>query len=350
MRYGLILWAAFAAAAADNENTVAARWTAEKANAWYAELPWMVGSDFIPSTAINQLEMWQAETFDPETIDRELGYAEGLGMNTARVYLHDVAWQVDPAGFKRRMGQFLDIADKHHIRPLFCIFDDCWNPDPKPGKQPDPIPGVHNSGWAQSPGVAVVNDPAQWKRLEDYVRDVVGSFANDKRILLWDLYNEPGNTNQGDKSLPLVKKTFEWARAANPSQPLTAGVYSKHKLLNEFQLANSDVITFHNYDTVESLEKQIAELKKLGRPVICTEWMRRPVSTVPTHLPIFKRENVACINWGLVSGKTQTIFAWDTPLGKAQPTVWFHALFHKDGTPYDEKEAATFRELTGRGK
>ncbi|HPD31881.1 MAG TPA: cellulase family glycosylhydrolase [Phycisphaerae bacterium] len=326
----------------------ASRWTAEKANQWYAALPWLVGCDFIPSTAVNQLEMWQAETFDEATIDRELGWAADIGMNTVRVYLHDLAWQADPDGFKQRMNRFLRIADKHHIRPLFVIFDDCWNDNPKIGKQPDPIPGVHNSGWMQSPGKAVVNNPAEWGRLERYVRDVIGTFGQDRRVLLWDLYNEPGNSEQHLKSLPLLKKVFEWARAAGPSQPLSAGLWYDNKELNEFQLAASDVITFHNYNDAKSLTDQIAELKKHGRPVICTEWMRRPVSVVQSHLPIFARHRVGCINWGLVSGKTQTIYPWGSKQGAPEPKPWFHDLFHKDGTPYDPAEIAMFKELSAK--
>jgi len=204
--------------------STAARWPAEKANAWYRALPWIVGCNFIPSTAVNQLEMWQAETFDPATIDRELGLATAIGMNSVRVYLHDLAWQADPDGFKRRVDRFLAIAQGHGIRPVLVIFDDCWNEHPKIGKQPDPIPGVHNSGWMQSPGKAVVNDSARWGRLERYVGDIVGTFAGDERILFWDLYNEPGNSGQGVKSLKLLQATFRWARVAGPTQPLSTGV------------------------------------------------------------------------------------------------------------------------------
>jgi hypothetical protein len=323
------------------------RWSAEKANAWYKTQPWLVGCNFIPSTAINQLEMWQADTFDTETIDRELGFAAKLGFNTARVYLHDLAWQADPEGFKKRIDKFLTIAQKHKIRPMFVLFDDCWNANPKIGKQPEPIPGVHNSGWLQSPGQAVVNDPTKWDRLEKYVADVVGTFRDDKRILMWDLYNEPGNSGQSEKSMPLLKKTFQWARAAKPSQPLSVGVWRNAKNFNEYQLATSDVITFHNYGGPEGLVRQIAELKKQGRPVICTEWLLRGKGDVATFLPVFQKERVGCYNWGLVAGKIQTIFPWGSPKGAKEPPRWFHDLLKKDGTPHIAEEVELFRKLTG---
>ncbi len=171
------------------------RWTEAQANAWYAQQPWPVGANFLPSTAINQLEMWQAESFDPATIDRELGWAEGIGMNTMRVFLHNLLWEQDPKGFQHRIDAFLTIAARHHIRPIFVLFDSCWDPFPKLGPQHPPIPGVHNSGWVQAPGVVILSDPAQYPRLESYVKGVVGAFANDPRILAWDLWNEPDNGN-----------------------------------------------------------------------------------------------------------------------------------------------------------
>jgi len=324
------------------------RWSREKANEWYAGQPWLVGCNFIPSTAINQLEMWQSDTFDPATIDRELKWASELGFNTVRVYLHDLAWEADAAGFKKRIGQFLDIAVKYNIRPIFVLFDDCWNANPKIGKQPEPKPGIHNSGWLQSPGKDVVHKPESWPRLERYVKDITGTFAKDKRVLMWDLYNEPGNEGQGGKSLPLLKKAFVWVREVNPVQPLTAGIWHGNKEFNDFQEAASDVITFHNYNNAENLAGQINSLKKQGRPVICTEWMRRGNSEVATHLPIFKKENVGCCNWGLVSGKTQTIYPWGSPKDAPEPKVWFHDLLKKDGTPFNADETALFRKLTGK--
>ena len=332
------------------------RWSTRKANAWYARQPWLVGCNFIPSNAINQLEMWQAETFDPNTIDRELGWAADIGFNTVRTFLHDLAWEADPEGFKQRIDCFLDTASRHGIRPMLVIFDDCWNSDPQIGIQPPPKPGVHNSGWLQSPGVAVVNRGASaWERLEMYVKDVIASFANDERILLWDLYNEPGNSGNGDRSLSLVQAVFKWARSVDPSQPLTAGVWFDNEPLNEFQLANSDVITFHHYWEPDKLEREIRKLKAYGRPVICTEWMARTTgSLVKTHLPMFARENVGCLNWGLVAGKTNTIYQWkevnqiqeliDLQVG---PKVWFHDLLCEDGTPYDQTEIEIFKKLTG---
>lgn len=333
-----------------SKTAVKPRWTAAKANAWYQKQPWLVGCNFLPSTAINQLEMWQADTFDPKTIDRELGWAAKIGMNTVRVYLHDLAWEADKEGFKNRINQYLKIADSHGIRTTFVIFDDCWNNDPKIGKQPQPIPGVHNSGWVQSPSSKIVTAvPKEWSRLKDYVTDIVTTFGKDDRILMWDLYNEPGNNKLGAKSLPLVKAVFSWARAANPSQPLTVGIWFNNKKLNQYQLQASDVITFHNYKNAESLRKEIAKLKNLGRPVICTEYMARTRdSRFETHLPIFKETNVGCYNWGLVSGKSQTIFPWGSEKGSPEPEIWFHDIFRTDGTAFDDSEVALIRKLTDR--
>ena len=346
------------------------RWSEAKANAWYQAQPWLVGSNFIPANAINELEMWQAASFDAQEIDKELGWAEGLGMNTMRVFLHDLLWQQDASGFKQRLDTFLSIAAKHHIRPLFVLFDSCWDPFPKLGPQHPPIPGVHNSGWVQSPGSAVLQNPAEYPRLKAYVQGVVGAFANDSRILGWDLWNEPDNMNEGsyDTKEPKNKKAlvvallpqvFEWARATNPTQPLTSGVWegnwsdpAKLGPMERVQLEQSDVISFHNYDWPEEFEKQLGWLEAYHRPVICTEFMARPVgSTFDAILPVAKKNHVGAINWGFVVGKTQTNLPWDSwyrPYTQEKPDVWFHEVFYADGKPYREREVAIIRELTGK--
>lgn len=327
--------------------TVANKWSVEKANTWYAQHKWINGANFTPSTAINQLEMWQADTFDPATIDKELGWAQNIGFNTMRVFLHSVAWNEDPTGFKKRVDQYLSIADKHHIQTLFVFFDDCWNAHPAPGKQPEPKTGIHNSGWVQDPG-GVVTDPAQFAFLKSYVDDILNTFKHDKRILLWDLYNEPGNSDKKDKSAELLVKVFEWAHAVNPDQPVSVGLWNwSFDNLNKIQIANSDVITYHDYDSPDAHLRVIQKLKANNLPVICTEYMARPHgSTFENTMPMLKKENVGAINWGFVSGKTNTIYAWNTPMPDgAEPKLWFHDIFRKDGQPYKKEETDLIKQL-----
>jgi len=346
-----------------------ARWSEQQANDWYAKQPWLVGANFIPSDAINQLEMFQAATFNPALNDKELGLGESIGMNTMRVFLQDQLWQQDPEGFKKRLDIFLSIASKHHIKPLLVLFDSCWETDPRLGPQHPPIPGIHNSGWVQSPGKRELLDPAYEPKLKAYVVGVVGAFATDDRILGWDVWNEPDNGG-GDKAsdVPakvrrvneLLPKAFAWARSANPSQPLTSGVWtgdwsdpSKESVTTKIQLSESDVISFHNYGWPEEFEARIKELQIQHRPIICTEYMARGAgSTFDGSLPIAKKYNVGAINWGLVAGKTQTYFPWDSwqrPYVLIQPTIWFHDVFRQDDTPYRQHEVELIRQLTGRG-
>jgi Cellulase (glycosyl hydrolase family 5) len=348
-----------------------ARWPEQKAQSWYAQQPWLVGSNYVPRSAINELEMWQAATFDPAEIDQEFTWAEAMGMNTMRVFLHDLLWQQDAAGFQKRMDQFLTIASRHHIRPLFVLFDSCWDPSPHLGPQHPPIPGVHNSGWVQSPGAAALADAGQYPRLKAYVQGVVGAFAKDDRVLAWDLWNEPGADNVGsyDKQelkdklarvTALLPQVFEWARERNPQQPLTSGVWAVDTSreggdlgeLQRIQLRESDVITFHNYSWPEFFQREVTWLKKYNRPVICTEFMARSVgSTFDGILPIAKQEKVGAINWGFVAGKTQTYFPWESwrhPYILDQPPVWFHEVLRPDGTPYRKAEVDLIRQLTGK--
>ena len=346
-----------------------ARWSAEQANAWYAKQPWPVGCNYIPRTAINELEMWQADTFDLGTIDQELGWAQGLGFNSVRVFLHNLLWQQDSKGFLQRMDQFLAVADRHHIRVIFVLFDSCWDPHPHLGQQRAPRPHVHNSGWVQAPGVDIMTDPSRYDDLKPYIHGVIDRFKNDPRVEAWDLFNEPDNGNDSsygktgsdtDKTkllLKLLGLEFGWAREISPSQPLTVcvwrGDWSTDAALSDydrFALNNSDVITFHNYDPAPKMAAAVDSLKRFGRPIICTEYMARPMgSTFANILPLLKKQDVGALNWGFVDGKTQTKFPWDSwhkSYGD-EPPVWFHDIFHADGTPYRVDEVALIRHLTG---
>jgi alpha-galactosidase len=330
------------------------RWIEDRARSWADSQPWTLGCNYIPRTVVNTLEMWQAETFDPQTIDEELGWAEGLGFNAVRVFLHYLLWDQDPGGFLKRLEHFLSIADKHHIGTMFVLFDDCWNAKFRLGAQPAPRPGVHNSGWVQCPGPDMLEAPARWGVLEDYTRGVIGFFREDRRVLAWDLYNEPGNSDYGPRSLPLLEKVFAWARAAAPSQPLTAGIWGESREfadLNRFQAENSDIISFHAYTDKAGTKRMIDALKVHGRPLLCTEYMARTAgSRFEDILPLFKAEDVGAMNWGFVSGKTQTIYPWGSKRGSPEPAVWFHDILRADGTPFAAAEVGLIRALAGKAR
>ena len=357
---------------AQDEAATAGQWTPERANQWYATMPWLVGCNFSPSTAINQLEMWQADTFDPATIDRELGWAEDLGFTSVRVFLHNMLWEQDSKGLIERMEKFLQIADKHHVGVMFVLFDGVWDPFPKLGKQRDPKPGLHNSGWVQSPPQEVLKDPSRLDSLKPYVQGVVGHFKDDKRVHVWDVYNEPDNrnnssygkfepTNKGDLALNLLRKAYGWIREVKPSQPISSGVWVVPNFLDvkklrpweKFQLEASDVITFHAYTPLDETKKCVQALRRYGRPIICTEYMARPQgSTFDPNLAYFKQEKVGAYNWGFVAGKTNTIYPWDSwkkPYA-SEPPVWFHDIFRADGTAYRPEEVAYIKKVTGKTK
>ncbi len=362
-----LLGLTLALAPASSTQAADGTWPTEKANAWYASKPWLVGCNFSPSTAINQLEMWQAETFDPATIDRELGWAQDLGFNSVRVFLHDLLWQQDSQGLLQRMEEFLTIADKHKIGVMFVLFDSVWDPNPKLGLQRPPHAGLHNSGWAQSPGRAILQDPAKQDSLKPFVQGVLKHFKNDQRIHAWDLMNEPDNNNansygllepknKGDLAFELLKKTFTWAREINPDQPLTAGIWigewtaDKIHPIHKFQLDNSDIITYHSYDPLDKHKARVAPLKLYNRPILCTEFMARPNgSQFDPILAWLKSEKIGAYCWGFVAGKTNTIYAWDTwkQPATSEPKVWFHDIFRANGTPFDAKEVGYIKSVTG---
>lgn len=348
------------------------RWTEEKAWEWYDKQPWLIGANFNPSSSINQLEFWQEETFDEETIRRELEWSANLGMNLHRVYLHNLLWNQDSTGFLERVDTYLEIADELGIKTMLVLLDDVWHPIPKLGQQPEPIPHLHNSGWVQAPGAEILGDSSRHDELEGYIKGIVTRFADDDRVLVWDIYNEPDNVayQKGrfelevkDKhifSLALLKKVVKWSREVNPSQPITIGIWRGEishwgtpdslPPIDRYMIENSDVISFHAYDGgINAVERKIEELKKYGRPLLCTEYLARGVgNTFQAVLPILKENKIAAINWGFVSGKTNTIYPWETWQieYEAEPAIWHHDILRTDGTPYSEDEISFIRELT----
>ncbi len=359
------------AATPASDSPTTSPWTVQRANAWYGNLAWLVGANFNPSTSINQLEMWQADTFDPDTIDRELGWAQELGFNSMRVYLHHLPYQQDPEGFLKRIEQYLRIADRRGMGTMFVLLDSVWDPHPEPGPQRAPKPGVHNSGWVQSPGAEILKDLARHDEMKPYIQGVMNRFRDDKRVQVWDIFNEPDGLNKGaydhlepenkeELALELLKKSYVWARETSPSQPITSGIWmgdwsSPEKLtaMQQFQLEESDVVSFHNYGKPEDIEARIGHLRRYNRPILCTEYMARPRgSTFDPVLALLKKEKVAAYHWGLVAGKTQTIYPWDSwkkPYTE-EPELWFHDIFRGDGTPYKDEEVKYIKSVTGRAE
>lgn len=341
------------------------RWSEERANDWYERHPWIIGCNYIPANAINQLEMWQADTFDLDRIRLELGWASDLGFNTVRVFLHHLLWEQDPAGFLHRIDQFLAVAENCGIKAMLVLFDSVWDPNPRTGKQPEPKPHVHNSGWVQSPGMEVLKNTSAYDSLSSYVQGIVERFKNDPRVLVWDLYNEPDNQNlssyrdteygakKAHLAMQLLKKTINWVRVIDPVQPLTAAPWNwsdtaSLSVLDNYMFNHSDVITFHCYENKHHMERKIQLLKAFNRPILCTEYMARPFCcTFEEILPLFKKYNIGAYNWGLVSGKTQTHCAWDSweTAYKREPELWFHDVFKTNGEPYDENEVEFIKNL-----
>jgi hypothetical protein len=139
-------------------------------------------------------------------------------------------------------------------------------------------------------------------------------------------------------------------------QPLTSGVWTfdpgsatRWTRIAQIQIAESDILSFHTYDGPDEVRRRILSLQRFRRPVLCTEYMARSNgSTFQNTMPILKELRVGAINWGLVAGKTQTYYPWDSwehPYLTAEPTPWFHDVFRTDGQPYDQAEIKFIRQM-----
>ena len=366
------------------EWTIADRWSTTKAQDWWDQQSWVCGFNYLPSTAVNFLEMWMADRFDRETIARELRWASDIGYNSTRINLHYLVWKYDRDGLLERLDWFLACAAGLGLSVMPVLFDDCGfgGSEPVYGPQPDPVAGIHNSRAVASPGRAAVMDRAQWPLFEAYVKDVLSRFASDPRVLAWDLYNEPGNgmifCHDGsfkvydpalsEHSRDLMIQSFQCAREVAVSQPLTvaawrtppAGIQTPayDNEIDQLALSLSDIITFHAYCDREHASRYIAQLTALGRPMLSTEWMARTIgSRIEDQLALYHDAKVGCYHWGFVRGRTQTHLPWPSMLesyhgrqreqGEA-PMEWFHDVLEPDGSPYDPREIDILAALTGR--
>lgn len=327
---------------------VAEKWPAEKAWDWYNRLPWLCGFNYLPSTVVNFVEFWRDETFDAATIEKELALAASIGFNACRVNLIYEVWAAERKALLNNLERFLGMAEANGMSTMLCFFDDCCLDGQQPiaGPQLPPVPGIGNSRQVGSPAHALIDDPNAWGGLEQYVSEFVTHFAEDKRVLCWDIYNEPGQSKLGNRSLPLLEASFGWVRKCRPVQPLTTGSWWENMVeLNEASYRLSDIISFHTYSFLPVTMQIIEPLKQFGRPIICTEWMARTLgSRIETHLPYFKENKIACYQWGLVNGRTQTHLPW-TSL-KDQGDEWFHDIFHANGEPYRSEEIDVIRKMT----
>ncbi|MGL4427334.1 MAG: cellulase family glycosylhydrolase [Silvania sp.] len=350
------------------------QWSKEQAQAWYQQQGWLCGFNYLPSTAVNWTDIWQQETFDANTIDRELGWAADAGYNTLRINLPFIVWEHDRDGLMARIDHFLTIADNHGFSTMLTLMDDCGfsGDEPYLGPQKPPVPGKHNSQAAASPGRDKVCDPDCWPHIERYIRDLVRQFRDDKRVLLWDLYNEPGNRGifaTGTEEVlydakletfahDLMKQAFQWVREEDPSQPLTVcawrlpaeeegETFYQHPL-DQTALELSDVVSYHAYTNTGRMTAIIQQLQQLGRPIFCTEWLARHVGgTIEEQLPLMYMAKVAPYQWGLVRGKTQTWLPWPVVMKESADycRLWFHDVFEENGIPFSRTEIALLQKL-----
>lgn len=324
------------------ENSPGGRWGARRVWDWYHRQGVIKGVNYIPRTAVNSVEMWQEATFDPDTIDEELGWAQEIGYTSIRVQLQFAVWQADRDGFLARVDKVLQLAAKHGLRMVPVLFDDLdvAGHAPVPGPQPEPVPGEYNSQWVPSPDPAMVTERSRWPELEKYVKDVMGRFKRDARVQYWDLYNTAGNSGLWEESLPLLDQTFNWARSVEAAQPLAVAAWKEFgSAMAARKLERSDLITFQSYDTPEAVEARLMLLQQYKRPIICSGWlMRQTGNQFDKILPLFAMGHVGWFNQGLVAGRTQLEVQQANFRSERDPDLWQQNVLQNDGTPYDRRE------------
>lgn len=291
------------------------------------------GANYVPSSAVNDCQFW--EEYDEPTIERELGFAEQLGLNSVRVFLQYLVFEADPVAALAKFDAFCSAASRHGMSVLPVLFDDCFGPEPALAPYPLPVEGLHNSLWCSSPGRRRMNLDYR-PHLRTYVETFIGPFRGDARVIAWEIYNEP---SAEPPTIALMQDAFEWARQLGPTQPLTAcwaGTFL------------SDVVNVHLYT---SPQKQRAEVDRilesalsLGKPVLVTEFLGRPGrGTLAETLPLLADHDLGWYFWELMIGKTQVHLPWIQDEATHPTGVAYQGVLYPDGRPYAQEEIDLIR-------
>ena len=351
------------------------KWSKEKANEWYKSLPWLRGSNFIGSDCANRFDMWQSYDSEKhlETADRELALAKDIGFNTIRIWLIFEAWLGEPEFFMDILEKYIALADKHgqYVMPVLTSEEDLPRGEfsdfvpKKIGKQ-DYALGYHQGRFPlseeekQKKEYHYAQSPILRDKFWEMIKNVVTKYAHDKRIVCWNVYNEPGIT-LGQDSIPILETMFETVRACDPEQPVTADVWRSplnDKLRSpeeERALELSDIISFHSYSKLPKFCNTVDQLRMYGRPMICTEWLHRiNHNNVYDIYPLMYMLGIGNLCWGFVVGKTQTNEPWDVMWEQYYDpecqvdydfTKWQHDLFRPNLRPYDPHEIEIIKQF-----
>lgn len=303
---------------------------------------------------------------------------QDIGLNSVRMFLPFNVWYHERDKFIDRLKRFLDELSDKGITMMPVLFNDCVGF----GRPKDITPSLpcgwheyeigHHGGHKENPFTGETRrtgwiywDEPEWRPvMEEYLRAIISEFKDDSRIYAWDLWNEPGNSNRHDMSIHYLKRSFEIARECNPIQPLTAGVWSYPddfginpesdvEPIQRLALNESDIVTFHQYESIERVKHVVNRLKQEGRPMLNTEWLNRVLDNmVQDNLPLYHDEHIGSYSWGLVAGKSQHFLPWDELWKKRNLPLnrWQHDLFDTYHTPYDRDELVLMRKLSAKNR
>jgi hypothetical protein len=302
----------------------------------FGDFSWMHGVNYTPSYAATDVETWLE--YDPEVIDRELGYAERIGVNCLRVFLQSLVYEHAPDEFLQRFDHFVTTADRHGLKVMPILFDSCFGVSPS-------LESQHM--WVANPGPDRMSRE-HFEALDAYARAVVTPYVGDERIALWDVMNEPtatvlSLTEEGKAQIwAFVAHYCELVQKIDPSHAVTVGV-AGHDNSNVADLV--DVLSCHSYASTrekfrEALSTTQSQARAAGKPWIvsecCAPGWGNPYEMVLPELREFKAGHTC---WELMIGKNQfaPISGLLYPDGTVRRTSSLEAFMNRPAEGFAEK-------------
>lgn len=354
------------------------RWTENEIKAWYDALPWLRGCNFLPSNCVNRLDMWQSYKRNEhlETADRELALCNETGFNTVRLWLNFDVYYKEPEEFMNTLESYISLSAKHNQAVMIVlayeedlpygekfiaknlgkqkIYFNHFNRDYK----------LFNECLNENKFRHYSEYPETRELFFEMVERVVKKYREDKRIIAWNVENEPG-IGIGKRAIKLLRELFALVRSLDPVQPLAADIW--HAVKDDGTLDSeeenvayelSDFISFHSYSEYEWFLSGLYALKKhYARPIIVTEWLNRcNHNTVRDIYPLLMYDKIGCYCWGFVGGETYTTEPWNDFWEKFEKnpdvnfdfTKWQHDLYRRNYHPYDPREIALIKRCNER--
>ena len=292
----------------------------------YPDYGWLRGLGIVPSWGANIVEAWQL--YDGARFREEVALARTIHCNCIRLWIDFAAWKTDPAKITERFLDAVAGVAENGMKVMPCLYNH-WH-DKKLDYGGTPLAG-------------------DWTPQFDYIKAVVTPLVNDDRVMIWELCNEPGSTDNGTLEFKWMSQIAAAVRGCGTKQPVTIGTMRGKNITTFAPLM--DVLNGHPYaHNRKALEVIIAGYsaiqKEVGKPFMVNEAIPGALDdlvraeAVRFHAEMLSAAGFGWMGWVIREGRALATRR-DLPDGNGINGGGYHPFFTKDGKLRDGLEFLT---------